>query len=187
MIEQLAPARSHSRRHHLHASCCALPCRTTSTGHVRTLQSAPRPLTKQCSLFGPSGKMFRVNYWASASTQNLATPSFDINSPQLNLLRGDSMSLKGHRLLVKMCSGVIQHIESVKGPIRDKGKPQVRSIKSRGTGRYGGSQKKGVVQRSLNKLTAEAGFESSRAAALVPPTPAWAPGELTPTFLRIRH
>ena len=72
-----------------------------STGHVRTLQSAPRPLTKQCSLFGPSGKMFRVNYWASASTQNLATPSFDINSPQLNLLRGDSMSLKGHRLLVK--------------------------------------------------------------------------------------
>ena len=67
----------------------------------QTLQSAPGPLAEQCSLFGPNGKMFGVSFWASASTQNVATRAFDINSPQLNLLRSDSMSLQGHRLLVK--------------------------------------------------------------------------------------
>ena len=56
---------------------------------------------EQCSLFGPNGKMFGVSFWASATTQNVATRAFDVNSPQLNLLRSDSMSLKGHRLLVK--------------------------------------------------------------------------------------
>ena len=56
---------------------------------------------EQCSLLGPNGKMFGVSFWASATTQNLATRAFDVNSPQLNLLRGDSMSLKGRRLLVK--------------------------------------------------------------------------------------
>ena len=67
----------------------------------QTLQSAPGPLAEQCSLFGPNGKMFGVSFWASASTQNVATRAFDVNSPQLNLLRSDSMSLQGHRLLVK--------------------------------------------------------------------------------------
>ena len=67
----------------------------------QTLQSAPGPFAEQCSLFGPNGKMFGVSFWASASTQNVATRAFDINSPQLNLLRSDSMNLKGHRLLVK--------------------------------------------------------------------------------------
>ena len=55
----------------------------------QTLQSAPGPFAEQCSLFGPNGKMFGTSFWASASTQNLATRAFDINSPQLNLSRGD--------------------------------------------------------------------------------------------------
>ena len=46
----------------------------------QTLQSAPGPFAEQCSLFGPNGKMFGVSFWASASTQNLATRAFDINS-----------------------------------------------------------------------------------------------------------
>ena len=53
---------------------------------------------------------------------------------------------------------MIQHIESVKGPIREKGKPKVRCIKSRGAGRYGGSQKKWSCIKELEQVDGRSGL-----------------------------
>ena len=61
----------------------------------------------------PQRKDVRGQLLGLSLNQNPATRAFDINSPQLNLLRGDSMSLKGHRLLVKDAGVVSSSISKV--------------------------------------------------------------------------
>ena len=141
----------------------------------QTLQSAPGPFSEQCSLFGPNGKMFGVSFWASASTQNLATRAFDINSPQLNLLRDDSMSLKGHRHLVKDAEWCHPAYRKFEGAHPRKGKAKSTEHKAERYWQVRSRSKKNeeLHKGACNELMAEAGFASSCAASLVLLTPAW--------------
>ena len=141
----------------------------------QTLQSAPGPFAEQCSLFGPNGKMFGVSFWASASTQNLATRAFDINSPQLNLLRGDSMSLKGHRLLVKDVEWCHPAYRKVEGAHPSKGKAKSTEHKAE---RYwqvrSRSKKMRSCTKELERVDGRSGLRILMCGCLVLPTPAWA-------------
>ena len=100
-IEQLAPARFQSGRDHRHVSFCALPCRTQARATSVDTPVSARTLRGAMFALRPQRKDVRGQLLGLSLNQNPATRAFDINSPQLNLLRGDSMSLKGHRLLVK--------------------------------------------------------------------------------------
>ena len=108
----------------------------------QTLLSAPGPFAEQCSLFGPNGKMFAVSVFGLSLNPEPSHSSFRINSPQLNLLRGDSLSLKGHRLLVKDAEWCHPTYRKFEGAHPRKGKAKSTGIKRKGTGRYGASQKK---------------------------------------------
>ena len=141
---------------------------------------------EQCSLFGPNGKMFGVSFWASATTQNLATRAFDINSPQLNFLRGDTMSLKGHRLLVKDAEWCHPSYRKFEGAHPSKGKAKSTEHKAE---RYwqvrSRSKKMRSCTKELERVDGRSGLRIHTCNC--PGSFNASMGRQASTFLRIRH